>query len=366
MHFEDARLAVEFAYDALGRRLFKHSSAHYKARREAGSQWNRNEHERKQRELGCGFTLYGWDGDQLAWESSPAQYEGDTGRTVHYLFEPGSFVPVAQAVRHEGIRLIAQPTSSQPYNIDDDPVWTFVPLAKPFAALAWYQCDHLGTPQELTDHFGQVAWSAQYKAWGEVKEQRSEWAQQQGVKNPIRFQGQYHDHETGLHYNRHRYYDPGVGRFVSKDPISYAGGLNLYVYAPNPVGWVDPLGLAGYPVKGSTVGPDVMNRGVHVNVERPGSHGHVALKPDTTGTKIVLEPADPAMRKLSASQWKKVCECVIDYLDDSKNLARLSKSARAGIDANPKSNRVPEFEKVEAILKNHQISGTNPVVGKVK
>lgn len=366
VHFEDARLAVEFAYDALGRRLFKHSSAHYKARREAGSQWNRNEHERKQRELGCGFTLYGWDGDNLAWESSPAQYEGDTGRTVHYLFEPGSFVPVAQAVRHEGIRLIAQPTSSQPYNIDDDPVWTFVPLAKPFAALAWYQCDHLGTPQELTDHFGQVAWSAQYKAWGEVKEQRSEWAQQQGVKNPIRFQGQYHDHETGLHYNRHRYYDPGVGRFVSKDPISYAGGLNLYVYAPNPVGWVDPLGLAGYPVKGSTVGPDVMNRGVHVNVERPGSHGHVALKPDTTGTKIVLEPADPAMRKLSASQWKKVCECVIDYLDDSKNLARLSKSARAGIDANPKSNRVPEFEKVEAILKNHQISGTNPVVGKVK
>ncbi|NER66043.1 hypothetical protein G3436_21935 [Pseudomonas sp. MAFF212427] len=70
MHFENARLAVEFAYDALGRRLFKHSSAHYKPCREAGSQWNRNEHERKQRELGCGFTRYGWDGDQLAWEIS--------------------------------------------------------------------------------------------------------------------------------------------------------------------------------------------------------------------------------------------------------------------------------------------------------
>ena len=61
--------------------------------------------------------------------------------------------------------------------------------------------------------------------------------------NPIRFQGQYHDHETGLHYNRYRYYDPRVGRFISKDPISYAGGLNLYAYAPNPTGWVDPLGL---------------------------------------------------------------------------------------------------------------------------
>ena len=62
-----------------------------------------------------------------------------------------------------------------------------------------------------------------------------------------RFQGQYHDHETGLHYNRYRYYDPRVGRFISKDPISYAGGLNLYAYAPNPVGWVDPLGLAPCP-----------------------------------------------------------------------------------------------------------------------
>ena len=120
----------------------------------------------------------------------------------------------------------------------------FTPQALPIDVLAWYQCDHLGTPQELIDPTGQIAWSAQYKAWGEVKEQRSEWAQHQGLTNPIRFQGQYHDHETGLHYNRYRYYDPRVGRFVSKDPISYAGGLNLYAYAPNPVGWVDALGLA--------------------------------------------------------------------------------------------------------------------------
>ncbi|WP_409281003.1 RHS repeat-associated core domain-containing protein, partial [Pseudomonas defluvii] len=70
------------------------------------------------------------------------------------------------------------------------------------------------------------------------------WAQHKGIQNPLRFQGQYHDHETGLHYNRYRYYDPLVGRFISKDPIGYAGGLNLYVYAPNPIFWIDPLGLA--------------------------------------------------------------------------------------------------------------------------
>ncbi|WP_420912159.1 RHS repeat domain-containing protein [Pseudomonas lundensis] len=151
---------------------------------------------------------------------------------------------MAQALRHQPMRLLAQPSYTGAYDIDQDPLWTHTPQALPIDVLAWYQCDHLGMPQELTDPTGQIAWSAQYNAWGEVKEQRSEWAQRQGLTNPIRFQGQYHDHETGLHYNRYRYYDPRVGRFVSKDPISYAGGLNLYAYAPNPVEWVDPLGLA--------------------------------------------------------------------------------------------------------------------------
>ncbi|KMN16875.1 RHS repeat-associated core domain-containing protein, partial [Pseudomonas weihenstephanensis] len=180
----------------------------------------------------------------LAWESSPAQADGTAGKTVHYLYEPGTFVPVAQAMRHQPIRLLAQPNYEAAYDIDQDPLWTHTPQALPIDVLTWYQCDHLGTPQELTDHNGQLAWSAQYKAWGDVKEQRSEWALREGLTNPIRFQGQYHDHETGLHYNRYRYYDPRVGRFISKDPISYAGGLNLYAYAPNPTGWVDPLGLS--------------------------------------------------------------------------------------------------------------------------
>ncbi|WP_349588732.1 RHS repeat-associated core domain-containing protein [Halomonas sp. EF61] len=52
------------------------------------------------------------------------------------------------------------------------------------------------------------------------------------------------DEETGLHYNRHRYYDPETGRFTTQDPIGLACGENLYMYAPNPTGWVDPLGLS--------------------------------------------------------------------------------------------------------------------------
>ncbi|MCV4262101.1 RHS repeat-associated core domain-containing protein, partial [Pseudomonas capsici] len=58
---------------------------------------------------------------------------------------------------------------------------------------------------------------------------------------------QYFDAETGLHYNRHRYYNPGTGRFLTPDPIKLAGGLNNYRYVPNPTGWVDPLGLSGCP-----------------------------------------------------------------------------------------------------------------------
>jgi RHS repeat-associated protein len=63
------------------------------------------------------------------------------------------------------------------------------------------------------------------------------------IEQPFRFQGQQFDEETGLHYNRFRYYDPVVGRFVSQDPIGLSGGLNTSSYAPNPLGWVDPLGL---------------------------------------------------------------------------------------------------------------------------
>lgn len=72
----------------------------------------------------------------------------------------------------------------------------------------------------------------------------SEAAYKAGMRNAIRFQGQYYDEETGLHFNRNRYYDPHSGRFISKDPISLEGGINLHLYAPNTTDWTDPLGLA--------------------------------------------------------------------------------------------------------------------------
>jgi RHS repeat-associated protein len=135
------------------------------------------------------------------------------------------------------------------YDIDQDPVWQYQAKAQAFDAVAFYQCDHLGTPQELTDMNGEIAWAAEYKAWGYAYDALSKAGRQAGLKQPLRFQGQYYDHETGLHYNRHRYYDPHSGRFVSKDPIGLRGGVNLHRYAENPIKWIDPLGLIKWEAK---------------------------------------------------------------------------------------------------------------------
>ncbi|MGA9704568.1 RHS repeat-associated core domain-containing protein, partial [Pseudomonas sp.] len=69
----------------------------------------------------------------------------------------------------------------------------------------------------------------------------------------LRFQGQYLDREIGLHYNTFRFYDPDVGRFTTPDPIGLLGGFNLYQYAPNPIGWVDPWGWAGNPANATHI-----------------------------------------------------------------------------------------------------------------
>lgn len=109
--------------------------------------------------------------------------------------------------------------------------------------------DASGLPEELTSASGQVSWHAQYMAWGNTISET--WVQsaqkeqhlhaEQPLPQNLRFQGQYLDREIGLHYNTYRFYDPDIGRFISPDPIGLAGGLNVWAYAPNPVGWIDPL-----------------------------------------------------------------------------------------------------------------------------
>ncbi len=88
-------------------------------------------------------------------------------------------------------------------------------------------------------------WTGTKTAYGQMYEQSSTLAKLDDVTNPIRFQGQYSDKESGLHYNRFRYYDPEIGRYISEDPIKLSGGMNLYDYHVDPIHTIDPMGLEG-------------------------------------------------------------------------------------------------------------------------
>ena len=102
----------------------------------------------------------------------------------------------------------------------------------------WFITDHVGTPQKMVDESGAVVWAAAYAPFGEARVYKDE------VTNNLRFPGQYYDVETGLHYNWHRYYDPGAGRYLRPDPIGLKGGMNVYAYTYNsPVNASDISGL---------------------------------------------------------------------------------------------------------------------------
>ncbi len=112
-----------------------------------------------------------------------------------------------------------------------------------------------------------MARAADCRAWGAARERAA------AVAQPLRFQGQYADAETGLHYTRHRYYSPAEGRFVHQDPIRLAGGDNVAAYAPNPVHWTDPLGLTtcGFDGAGRPLESDEYSVAYEAKLE-PGTH----------------------------------------------------------------------------------------------
>ncbi|WP_063613826.1 RHS repeat-associated core domain-containing protein, partial [Pseudomonas sp. ICMP 10191] len=137
--------------------------------------------------------------------------EESPGQSSLYLYEPGSYAPLARVDEKEG------EVENKVY---------------------YFHTDQIGTPLEMTDAEGQIVWQAKYRPWGAVEK-----LVVNEVEQNLRFQGQYFDVETGLHYNTFRYYDPEIGRFITQDPIGLSGGLNLYLYVGNPTSEVDILGL---------------------------------------------------------------------------------------------------------------------------
>jgi RHS repeat-associated protein len=142
-------------------------------------------------------TRYLWSGDVLIQEIRP------DGSAVGYVFEPDSFEPLADV--EEG-------------------------------KARCYLNDALGIPRAIYSASDGSLRTLDFGALGSL-------AGAEGEPVPFRFPGQYHDPETGLHYNRHRYYDPETGRFTTPDPAGLDAGPNLYRYAPDPFSWLDPFGL---------------------------------------------------------------------------------------------------------------------------
>ncbi|WP_270582881.1 DUF6531 domain-containing protein [Bacteroides fragilis] len=181
---------VEFTYDALGRRLSK--------------------------SFGTTVTRWVWNGNvplhqwkrRREYSVMGNRWRTDTERcdmTV-WLFDEESFVPVAMIKEGRSYSILT---------------------------------DQLGTPTEAYDAEGNEVWSRVLDMDGNVIEETGN----KGMV-PFLFQGQYYDRETGLAYNRFRYYSPKMGMYVSQDPIGLAGGiLNLYGYVDDTLSFIDILGL---------------------------------------------------------------------------------------------------------------------------
>lgn len=169
----------------------------------------------------------------------------------------------------QGLRLLEEQTEQlkQLYLYE---LHSYAPLARldtmsnGTTEIYYYHTDQIGTPLELTNQQGTIVWQANYKAWGEIESCRIN-----EVEQNLRYQGQYFDEETELHYNTFRYYDPQIGRFTTQDPIGLEGGFNLYTYALNPIVWIDPWGWCGEPIpKPNKVANSNMPHAVERSVER--------------------------------------------------------------------------------------------------
>ncbi|HYR91353.1 MAG TPA: RHS repeat-associated core domain-containing protein [Terriglobia bacterium] len=117
--------------------------------------------------------------------------------------------------------------------------------------------DQIGTAREMLDSSGKLVWESSPTAWGQNERNQKPRSEHEC---PIRFQGQWFDEESGLHYNRFRYYDPADARFISPDPTRLTSGNNLFKYVQNPTTWIDPYGLASKPCAASEL-PEMKGMG---------------------------------------------------------------------------------------------------------
>lgn len=192
---------------------------------------------------------YGYDSrDQLVRVETPAgiwQAEYDAlgrrcrksfaGGTTEFFWNADQLIAEIDAAGRARIYVYADALALTP--------WMFVDYTSvdspPASGLRYFVfADQLGTPRMIEDDSGIEIWRAQIAPFGQA-----EIGPDAGISFNLRFPGHYADDEIGLYYNRFRYYDPQLGRYLQSDPWGISGGFNLYAYRLNPLGQVDVRGL---------------------------------------------------------------------------------------------------------------------------
>jgi len=181
---------VTFRYDALGRRTAKSFKGEV-----TRWVWDGN------------VPLHEWKYNVRNQEDSVEKVIRPIGDAITWVFEEGTFIPTAK--------------------IQGDRQYSIV-------------SDYLGTPIQMYDEQGNKIWDCTLDIYGKVLTFDGS-----SLNDcPSRFQGQYEDEETGLYYNRFRFYDSNAGIYLSQDPIRLLGGNPiLYGYVKNSNTWVDIYGL---------------------------------------------------------------------------------------------------------------------------
>lgn len=209
-------------------------------------------------------TSFTWDGPVLAEQATFGNQAPDQLLTWDY--RPGSFTPVIQAEH-----------------------WRRAPQSQIDRRFYAIVTDLIGSPSELVSPGGALAGHQQRTLWGTTY-----W---QGASTPLRFPGQYHDAETGLHYNNQRYYDPTTGRYLIPDPLGLAPAPNPHAYVPNPTIGIDPLGL----IQPCADGPKALPPGSPGSVVRNALQDHEYAQAQEVvgfrGGKFVgpLDPNEPGI-----------------------------------------------------------------------
>ncbi|AGS69418.1 putative T7SS-secreted protein [Streptomyces collinus] len=239
--------------------------------------------------------------------------------------------PVTLTWNHEGMRPLTQVERITSKDVPQREI------DSRFFAIA---SDLVGSPTELLDADGDVAWRTRSTLWGDMT-----WTVDSTAFTPLRFPGQYHDSESGLHYNYFRQYDPHSGRYCSPDPLGLEPAPNPASYVDNPQVISDPLGLKPCRIRVSPVASDWATKGAHVHVGPDEVSIYVDKDGNFAGKPIRLKTG-----MASDSSVRKAVDAVTNDPKIRADLLEKAKSAREHMLEHNWGNKVSRADEMTKII----------------